>query len=132
MLTIRLSRRGKQRQISYRLIVSEKAKDPYGKSLEILGSYSPNTKLLAAKKDRINYWISKGAGTSDTVQNLLVKNNIIEGKKVRNSKYKKPEVVEKKEEKSTKTKEAPEVAEEPKEEIKEPENIANNSENTEK
>ena len=46
MLTIRLSRRGKSAQIAYRLIVSEKARDTYAKSLEILGSYNPNTKKL--------------------------------------------------------------------------------------
>ncbi len=89
MLTIRLSRRGKSAQIAYRLIVSEKARDTYAKSLEILGSYNPNTKKLEAKADRIKYWISKGAGISATVNNLLVKNDIIKGKKKRASKHKK-------------------------------------------
>jgi small subunit ribosomal protein S16 len=60
MLTIRFSRVGKKSFPTYRLIISEKARDPYGKSLEILGSYNPHTKDLVAKADRIKYWISKG------------------------------------------------------------------------
>lgn len=94
MLTIRLSRIGKSAQISYRLIISEKARDTFGKSLEILGSYNPNTKELVAKKDRIEYWISKGSGMSKTVNNLLVKNDIIKGGKIRNNKRKPVEAKE--------------------------------------
>ncbi|MBL7058666.1 30S ribosomal protein S16 [Patescibacteria group bacterium] len=118
MLTIRLSRRGKSQQIAYRLIISEKARDTYGKSLEILGSYDPNSKKLEAKADRIKYWISKGAGTSTTVNNLLIKNGIIEGKVIKASKYKKIEAKEedKKEEKPD-NKEV--KVEETKEEVKE-------------
>ena len=86
MLTIRLSRRGKKKQIAYRLIISEKARDPYGRSLEILGTYNPTTKVLDAKADRINHWISKGAQLSPTVNNLLIKEEIIKGKKVKATK----------------------------------------------
>lgn len=70
----------------YRLIISEKSKDPYGDSLEILGSYNPFTKEIDAKGDRINYWISKGAQMTATVNNLLVERKIVEGKKVTASK----------------------------------------------
>lgn len=91
MLTIRLSRIGKKKQPMYRLIISEKARDPYGRALEILGSYNPFSKELQAKNDRINYWISKGAGISDTVNNLLIDKGIIKGDKVRSSKSKKKE-----------------------------------------
>lgn len=86
MLTIRLSRIGKKNQPLYRLIISEKTKDPYGRALEILGSYNPFTKQLQAKSERIKYWISKGAQLSPTVNNLLVEKKIIEGKKVTASK----------------------------------------------
>ncbi|MDP3043641.1 MAG: 30S ribosomal protein S16 [bacterium] len=86
MLTIRLSRIGKKNQPLYRLIISEKTKDPYGRALEILGSYNPFTKQLQAKNDRIKYWLSKGAQMSPTVNNLLIEKKIIEGKKVTASK----------------------------------------------
>ena len=54
------------------LIISEKARDPYGRSLEILGSYNPYTKELSVKADRIKHWLSKGSGMSATVNNLLL------------------------------------------------------------
>ncbi|MCK4554916.1 30S ribosomal protein S16 [Candidatus Parcubacteria bacterium] len=85
MLTIRLSRIGKKNKPMYRLIISEKARDPYGRALEILGSYNPYTKELQSKQERIKHWLSKGAGMSPTVNNLLVENNIIKGKKVKAS-----------------------------------------------
>jgi small subunit ribosomal protein S16 len=85
MLTIRLSRIGKKNKPMYRLTVSEKSKDLYGRSLEILGSYNPHSKELQAKTDRIQYWISKGAGTSPTVNNLLIDKGIIKGDKIKAS-----------------------------------------------
>ena len=81
MLTIRLSRIGKKKKPMYRLVISEKTKDPYGRALEILGTYNPFTKEVNVKQDRIKHWLSKGAGMSATVNNLLVNNKIIEGKK---------------------------------------------------
>ena len=83
MLTIRLQRIGKRKNPTYRLIVSEKARDTQYNSLEILGNYNPIQipKVLELKADRIKYWISKGAQTSNTVNNILVREGIIEGKK---------------------------------------------------
>lgn len=83
MLTIRFSRVGKKGYPTYRLVISEKARDPYGKALEILGSYNPHTKDLQAKADRIKHWISKGAGMSQSVTNLLITKKIIEGTKAK-------------------------------------------------
>ncbi|KKR33965.1 MAG: 30S ribosomal protein S16 [Candidatus Falkowbacteria bacterium GW2011_GWF2_39_8] len=90
MLTIRLSRVGKKNMPMYRLIISEKSRDTYGKSLEILGSYNPHTKELQAKADRIKHWLSMGSGMSETVNNLLIEQKIIEGKKVKASIARKP------------------------------------------
>jgi len=81
MLAIKLSQTGKTNKKMFRLIISEKSRDPYGDALEILGSYNPHSKELAVKADRVNYWISKGAQMTNTVNNLLVEKKIIEGKK---------------------------------------------------
>ncbi len=91
MLMIRLSRKGKKGQPSYRLIVSDKTKDPWGKSLEFLGYYNPriNPSLISLKAERIKYWISKGAQTSATVHNLLISQKIIKGHKVKADSVKK-------------------------------------------
>jgi small subunit ribosomal protein S16 len=82
MLAIKLSKTGKTNKKMFRLIISEKGRDPYGNVLEILGSYNPHSKELVAKTDRVSYWISKGAQMTATVNNLLVEKKIIEGKKV--------------------------------------------------
>lgn len=81
MLTIRLSRIGKKKQPSYRLIISEKTKDPWGKYLELLGTFDPRSKKLDLKIERIKYWLSVGAQTSNTINNLLIKAGVITGKK---------------------------------------------------
>ncbi|MFA4955094.1 MAG: 30S ribosomal protein S16 [Patescibacteria group bacterium] len=83
MITIRLSRVGKTKQPIYRLIVSDKRKDPWGKYLENLGTFNPRTEPATVdfKVDRIKYWISIGAQTSATVWNLLVDKKILEGAK---------------------------------------------------
>lgn len=70
----------------YRLVISERGRDLYGQSLEILGSYNPHSKELQAKTERINYWLGKGAGMSPTVNNLLVGKGIIKGEKIKASK----------------------------------------------
>ncbi len=83
MLTIRLTRVGKRKHPLYRLIISEKARDPWGKALEQLGTYTPHTNpaVFEFKKDRIEYWIGKGAQCSDTVWNLLVDRGVVKGDK---------------------------------------------------
>lgn len=85
MLTIRLQRIGKKAQPSYRLIISEKAKATNSSVLEYLGHYHPaeKNKKIELNKERIEYWLSKGAQTSNTVHNLFVQNNIIKDKKVK-------------------------------------------------
>lgn len=85
MLIIRLQRVGKKKHPTYRLVISEKNKDTQSGSLEILGNYNPvaQPKILTLKKDRISYWLSKGAQTSATVHNLFLKEGLVTGEKRR-------------------------------------------------
>jgi small subunit ribosomal protein S16 len=83
MLSIRFTRVGKKGQPSYRLIVVDKHKDPWGKYLELLGNYNPKTKAAVLKADRIKYWISVGAQASATVHNFLIKQGVTTGKQKR-------------------------------------------------
>lgn len=85
MLAIRLSRIGKKNKPFYRLVISEKGRDLYGRALEILGSYNPHNKELKVKSERIKHWLEKGAEMSPTVNNILVGKGIIKGKKVKAS-----------------------------------------------
>lgn len=83
MLTIKLSRIGRKKQPYYRLIILENKKDPLGNFLEDLGYYSPLDKKRGLKKERIKYWLSKGAQVSNTVHNLLVEEKIISAPKLK-------------------------------------------------
>ena len=82
MLVIRLSRRGKKHQPSFRVVVAEKRSKLTGEALEDLGSYNSFTKKAALNKERINYWIGAGAKLTATIHNLLVKEKILDAKKV--------------------------------------------------
>lgn len=83
MLTIRLQRVGKSKFPTYRLIISEKARDTQYDCLENLGNFNPHAKenQLVVKTDRVKYWISQGAQMSGTVNNLLLNAGVIAGKK---------------------------------------------------
>jgi small subunit ribosomal protein S16 len=87
MIVIRLTRVGKKKQPSYRLVAQDKRKDPWGKALEILGHYNPRTepKTMVFKADRIQAWLDKGAQPSPSVHNLLVEAKIVAGDKVKAS-----------------------------------------------
>lgn len=81
MLSIRLSRVGKKKQPTYRVVVLPKTSDPWSTYLENLGSYNPRTKQAVLKSDRIKHWMGKGAEVSPSMWNLLVKEKIVDGAK---------------------------------------------------
>lgn len=81
MLAIKLQRIGKKHQPSYRLVVALKRSKMAGPPVEYLGSYNPRSKEVSFDKEKILYWISKGAEPTVTVHNLFIKNQIISGKK---------------------------------------------------
>lgn len=86
MLAIRFARRGTNKKPTYRIIVTEKSRDNFGKFLENLGHYNPKTKEAEVNAERINYWIDHGAQPSPTVHNFLITKGVIKGEKVRASK----------------------------------------------
>ena len=89
MLMIRFQRRGRVNDPSYRVVVTEKRSKPKSGELEVLGSYHPKTKATILKNERILYWISKGAQTSPTAHNLLVKQGVIKSATINKAKQKK-------------------------------------------
>ncbi len=88
MLTMRLQRIGKKNQAYFRLVVTEHTKKPQGEFLELLGSYDPHKKDLKVKKDRVEYWMSKGVQMSPTFNNLLINKKIISTAKMQSWKPK--------------------------------------------
>lgn len=83
MVTLKLRRVGKRKQPTFRLIATEKGRDPWGNNLEILGFKNPRSKETKLEVERIKYWLSKGAQTTATVHNLLVDQKIVAGDKRR-------------------------------------------------
>ncbi len=75
MLMIRLSRRGAPKKPIYRIVVIEKERARDGRSVEVVGLYNPRTSpaTVDLKRDRIDYWVGKGAKMSETVSRLVAK-----------------------------------------------------------
>ncbi|MEK7584475.1 MAG: 30S ribosomal protein S16 [Patescibacteria group bacterium] len=120
MLIIRFSRIGKKKKAFYRIIISEKSKDTHGTYLELLGHYNPHTKAVVLKKDRITYWLERGAMTSNSIFNLLVTQGVIKSETKRKSvflsKKRKEKLAGQKAEAATKIEPAAKPAEQPKQE----------------
>lgn len=73
--TIRLLRLGKKNNPFYRIIVTDRRKKREGKYIEELGFYNPMTEPLTIKvnRDRLQYWVNKGAVFSQGMLKLLKK-----------------------------------------------------------
>ncbi len=82
MLAIRLQRTGRKNDPAFRVVLTDsKNAAKSGRFLEILGSYNVKSGEVLFKADRIKHWISMGAKASDTVNNFLISQKIVEGKK---------------------------------------------------
>jgi small subunit ribosomal protein S16 len=76
MLMIRLARFGAKKKPSYRVVVIEKEKARNGRSVEVVGHYSPvsHPATVVLNHERIAHWLKMGAKPSDTMARLI-KNN---------------------------------------------------------
>src|SRR5690242_215454 len=75
VLMIRLARMGARKQPHYRIVVIEKARARNGRPVEVIGTYNPRTNPASVelKRDRVEYWVSKGAQMSERVNKLFSK-----------------------------------------------------------
>ena len=73
MLMIRLSRTGARKQPQYRVVVIEKERARNGRPVEVVGTYNPRTSpaSIELKRERIDYWVSKGAKMSERVSKIV-------------------------------------------------------------
>ena len=73
MLSIRLTRMGAKKKPFYRIVVTEKRSKRDGRFVESVGYYNPcrNPADIKINRERINYWIERGAQPSDTVRSLI-------------------------------------------------------------
>ncbi|MBI4123220.1 MAG: 30S ribosomal protein S16 [Parcubacteria group bacterium] len=83
MLTIRLFRIGRKNHPAFKVVVTDKRNPARaGRFVEEVGRYNPLIKDRKFLADRIRYWISVGAKPSDTVWNMILKEGIVEGKRI--------------------------------------------------
>lgn len=74
-LKIRLSRIGAVHKPIYHVVVAEARSRRDGAAVEILGTYTPQSKTEPLRLDvgRADYWVSKGAVATDTAKGLIKK-----------------------------------------------------------
>jgi small subunit ribosomal protein S16 len=72
---IRLRRTGRKKQPSYRLVVADTATPRDGQYLDSVGTYNPLTRPADLRIDleKVDSWLARGAGMTDTVASLIRK-----------------------------------------------------------
>jgi len=73
LLRIRLARTGANKKGSYRIVVIERERARDGRFVEILGHFNArrNPPELVFKRERMDYWLGRGAQPSETVRSFL-------------------------------------------------------------
>lgn len=86
---IRLKRMGSKKRPFYRIVVADSRSPRDGRFIETVGTYNPLTEpeQVTLKEEAIMNWLSNGAQPSDTVRNILSKQNIM--KKFHEAKFSK-------------------------------------------
>src|SRR5256885_2534429 len=75
MVVIRMRKAGSKKRPFFRVVVTDSRAARDSSFVEIVGHYNPRTKPAAVtiERDRIAYWVGKGAKLSDTVRTLLAR-----------------------------------------------------------
>src|SRR5215470_11008978 len=75
MVVIRLRRAGSKTRPFFRVVVTDSRAARDSSFVEILGHYNPRTKpaVVQVNKERVDYWIKKGAQPSDSVRTLIAR-----------------------------------------------------------
>jgi small subunit ribosomal protein S16 len=75
MVTIRLTRMGSKKRPFFRVVVVEGRSPRDGSFVETLGYYNPRRRpeLVELDRERLAYWIAKGARQSNTVRTLAAR-----------------------------------------------------------
>ncbi|HEX6465446.1 MAG TPA: 30S ribosomal protein S16 [Vicinamibacterales bacterium] len=76
MLVIRLRRAGSKKRPFFRVVVTDSRAARDSSFVEVLGHYNARSKpeTLDVDRERLDFWMKKGALASDTVRTLLQRN----------------------------------------------------------
>ena len=72
---IRLRRIGKnpKKKPHFRVTVFDERRSRDGRIIEELGFYNPITGVAKIKKERLEFWVKRGAQPSPTIKSLVIK-----------------------------------------------------------
>jgi small subunit ribosomal protein S16 len=75
VVAIRLRRAGSKKRPFFRVVVTDSRTARDSRFVEILGSYNPRAKpaVVLVDKERVDYWLKKGAQPSDSVRTLIAR-----------------------------------------------------------
>lgn len=75
MVAIRLRRAGSKKRPFFRVVVTDSRAPRDSSFVEILGNYNPRSKpaVVDVNKERVEFWIKRGAQPSDTVRTLIAR-----------------------------------------------------------
>ena len=78
---IRLTRTGKKKQPSYRVVVADGRAPRDGRYIEQIGRYDPRQEpsVIEINQERANYWLQNGAQPSEPVRRLLQVAGVLAG-----------------------------------------------------
>jgi len=75
MVTIRMARGGAKKRPFYHIVVTDSRNRRDGRFIERIGFFNPiasgNEERLRVNRERVDYWLSKGAQASERVASLL-------------------------------------------------------------
>jgi small subunit ribosomal protein S16 len=77
---------GAKKKAFYRLVAADSEAPRDGKFIEILGYYDPMTEpaVIQLQEDKVNYWLEKGAGVSESAKALLKKRGLLKSQATAN------------------------------------------------
>jgi small subunit ribosomal protein S16 len=75
MVAIRLRRAGSKKRPYFRVVVTDSRAARDSRFVEIVGHYSPRSRpaIVQVDKERVDYWVKRGARMSDSVRTLVAR-----------------------------------------------------------
>ncbi len=70
---IRLARHGAKKSPFYRIVVTDHRNARDGRFIERLGTFHPDSDALVLNRERLAFWVSQGAATSETLGQVIKK-----------------------------------------------------------
>ena len=71
MVKIKLANRGVRKNPFYRIVVCDERRKLTGKTIETIGYWNPSLSEKKINKERLDYWLSKGAQLTKGIEKII-------------------------------------------------------------